>query len=92
MTGTEVTIKTSDIRNFAFLACIKVIKAQSDRRESPELSSPRKRQVPGGIPDIVNSTELRSIVDAAELVEVPDGSGVWRLSRSAEEEALSWCR
>lgn len=45
-----------------------------------------------GIPDIVNSTELRSIVDAAELVEVPDGSGVWRLSRSAEEEALSWCR
>ena len=37
--------KTSDIRNFAFLACIKVIKAQSDRRESPELSSPRKRQI-----------------------------------------------
>ena len=43
-----------------------------------------------GIPMIVNSTELRSIVPAADLVEVSDG--VWRLSRTAEEEALSWCR
>ena len=43
-----------------------------------------------GIPMIVNSTELRSIVPAADLVEVSDG--IWRLSRTAEEEALSWCR
>ena len=39
---------------------------------------------------IVNSTELRSIVPAADLEEVSDG--IWRLSRTAEEEALSWCR
>ena len=45
---------------------------------------------PDGIPMIVNSTELRSIVPAANLVEVFDG--IWRLSRTAEEEALSWCR
>ena len=43
-----------------------------------------------GIPMIVNSTELRSIVPAADLEEVSDG--IWRLSRTAEEEALSWCR
>ena len=34
--------KTSDISNLAFLACIR---AQSGRRESPELSSPRKGQI-----------------------------------------------
>ena len=45
---------------------------------------------PDGIPMIVNITELRSIVPAANLVGVSDG--IWRLSRTAEEEALSWCR
>jgi hypothetical protein len=41
-------------------------------------------------PEIINSTELRSIVPVGDIIEV--SPGVWRLSREAEEEALSWCR
>ena len=69
-------------------------------RVDAPLTSPSRRgeqhfeleedQPTDGIPMIVNSTELRSIVPAADLEEVSDG--IWRLSRTAEEEALSWCR
>ena len=46
-----------------------------------------------GIPMVMNRTELRSIVLAADLVEVPDGIwGLPTLPRTAEQEALSWCR
>jgi len=70
-----------------------------DKVDAPLASSSRRGeqhfqlgedQPTDGTPMMLNSTELRSIVPVNDLVEVSDG--IWRLSRSAEEEALSWCR